>query len=173
MEDLSLHILDIVENSMAAGANTVGITVCEDKRRDLLSIEITDDGKGMSKATLKKATDSFFTTKRTRRVGLGLSLLQQAAKMANGKFSIESKKGEGTTVRASFQYSHIDRKPLGDMAETIITLIIGNPEIDLRYIHKNDGKNWSLDTKELKAQLGAVPINSPQGIKIVRELLQK
>lgn len=173
MEDLSLHILDIVENSVTAGATFVSITVCEDKRHDLLSIEITDNGKGMSKSTLKKATDPFFTQKTTRRVGLGLSLLHQAAKIANGKFSIESKKGEGTIVRASFQYSHIDRQPLGDITLTIETLVIGNPSVDFRYEHREDGLLSTFDTKAIREQLADIPISSPKGIKIIRGILKK
>lgn len=173
MEDLSLHILDIVENSIAAGAKNIEIKVLEDIKKDLLAITIIDDGAGMDKDTLAKVLDPFVTTKPNRRIGLGLPLFAEAAKVAGGDISVESKKGEGTEIKAHFQYKHIDRKPLGDMAETIITLIIGNPEINLRYIHKKDGKNWFLDMRELKAQLGEVPINSLQGIKIVRELLQK
>ncbi len=173
MEDLSLHILDIVENSVVAGANKVSITVCEDKGRDLLSIEIVDDGKGMSEVLLQKATDPFFTQKKTRRVGLGLSLLQQAAKRANGKFSIESKKGKGTTVKASFQYSHVDRQPLGDITQTIETLVIGNPSVDFYYEHKKDGLLSTFDTKRIRRRLSKMPISSPGGIEIIRECLRK
>lgn len=173
MEDLSLHILDIVENSVTAGATFVSITVCEDKGHDLLSIEITDNGKGMSRGILQKATDPFFTQKTTRRVGLGLSLLQQAAKRANGKFSIESKKGKGTTVKASFQYSHVDRQPLGDIAETIETLVIGNPSVDFRYEHRENGLLSVFDTEAIGEQLAGAPISSPKGIRIIRENLKK
>ena len=173
MEDLSLHILDIVENSVAAGAKAVGIMVCEEKKHDLLSIEITDNAKGMSKVTLKKATDPFFTTKRTRRVGLGLSLLQQAAKMANGKLFIESKKGEGTTVRVNFQYSHIDRKPLGDIAQTMEILVIGNPSVDFHYEYQRNDLKSILDTRKIKERLSGTPISSPKGIEIIRESLKK
>jgi len=173
MEDLSLHILDIVDNSVTAGADMVGITVCEDKKNDLLSIEISDNGKGMSEDTLRKATDPFFTHKTTRRVGFGLSLLQQAAKIANGKFSIQSKEGEGTTVKASFQYSHIDRKPLGNISETIETLVIGNPSVDFRYEHKKDGLVSIFDTKGIKKKLLNMPMSSVRGIKIIRESLKR
>lgn len=173
MEDLSLHILDIVENSVTAGATFVSITVCEDKGHDLLSIEITDNGKGMSRAILQKATDPFFTQKTTRRVGLGLSLLEQAAKRANGKFSIESKKGKGTTVKASFQYSHVDRQPLGNIAETIETLVIGNPSVDFHYEHRKDGFLSTFDTKRIRKRLSKIPLSSPRGIEIIRECLRK
>lgn len=171
MEDLSLHILDIVENSVRAGADMIEIRVCEDKEHDLLSIEIIDNGKGMSKDILKKATGPFFTTKRTRRVGLGLSLLKQAAEMANGKFSIESEEGKGTKVKATFQYSHIDRKPLGNIAQTIETLVIGNPSVDFYYEYRKDGLLHTLDTKKIKKGLSEIPISSQKGIKILRKRL--
>lgn len=173
MEDISLHILDIVENSIAAGADKVRISVNEDRENDVVSIEIKDNGKGMSQATLKKAPDPFFTRKKTRKVGLGLSLLRQAAEMANGKFFIKSKKGGGTTVTANFQYSHIDRQPLGDITETIETLVIGNPSVDFRYEHKKKGLLSTFDTKRIKKQLSKVPLSSPRGIRIIRKSLKE
>ena len=173
MEDLSLHILDIVENSVAAHADKNEIRITEDKKNDLLSVEIIDNGIGMDKETKKKVLDPFYTSKTVRRFGLGLPLLSEAAKAANGKLSLESKKGEGTRVKADFQYTHIDRKPLGDMGQTIITLIIGNPEIDLIYVHKKNRHTYILDTRKLKAQLKEAPLNSLQGIRMIREDLKK
>jgi len=149
VDDLSLHILDIVENSIDAGAQNVEIRIREDTEQDLLKIEITDDGKGMDASTLEKALDPFFTTRKVRKVGLGLSLFREAARMANGDLAIESVKGEGTTVRATFQHSHIDRKPLGDMAKTLLILIIGHPEIRFRYEHWKNGQSGELDTQHL------------------------
>lgn len=173
MEDLSLHILDIVENSVAAKANKIEIRISEDIKMDLLSVEVIDNGIGMDKKTLKKALDPFYTTRTVRRFGLGLPLLSEAAKAANGHLSIKSKKGEGTKVKADFQYSHIDRKPLGDIGQTIITLIIGNPEIDLIYMHKKNSHKYILDTRKIKAQLKETPINFPDGIRMIREDLKK
>ena len=173
MKDLSLHILDIVENSVAACASKVEVRISEDKKKDLFSVEIIDNGIGMDKETQQKALDPFYTTKTVRRFGFGLSLLSEAAKAASGNFSIESEKGEGTKVKADFQYSHIDRKPLGDMGQTIITLVIGNPEIDLVYVHKKNSHEYSLDTRDIKAQLKDTPINSPAGIRMIREDLKK
>jgi hypothetical protein len=173
MKDLSLHILDIVENSVAASANKIEIRITEVKKKDLLSVEIIDNGIGMDKETQQKALDPFYTTKTVRRFGFGLSLLSEAAKAANGHFSIRSEKGEGTKIKADFQSSHIDRKPLGDMAQTIITLVIGNPEIDLIYVHKKNGHKYSLDTRKIKAQLKDAPINSPAGIRMIKEDLNK
>jgi hypothetical protein len=173
MEDLSLHILDIVENSVAAQASKIEIRLAEDKKNDLLSIEVIDNGTGMDEETQKKASDPFFTSKKVRRFGLGLSLLSESAKAANGHLSIKSEKGKGTAIRADFQYSHIDRKPLGDIGQTIITLIIGNPDIDIIYVHKKDGHKYSLDTRKIRAQLKDIPINSLDGIRMIKEHLKK
>ena len=173
MEDLSLHVLDIAENSIAAGAQHVEIQVKESRRQDLLSIEIIDDGRGMSEDMLQKATDPFFTTRTTRRVGLGLSLFEQAAKRAGGEFKIASSPGVGTKVSGVFQYNHVDRQPLGDMSQTLLALIVGNPQIEFTYLHQSDDSQVSFSTKEIKAQLGDIPISSPQGISAVRKSVEK
>lgn len=150
MEDISLHILDIVENSIEAEASEIGIMVDEDIKRDLLTIEIKDNGKGMDEETLKKVFDPFYTTRSVRRVGLGLPLLAQATKESGGTIEIESKVDVGTKIKATFQYSHIDRKPLGDIEKTISTLIVGNPGVDFVYEHIKDGVKFRLDTKEIR-----------------------
>jgi len=173
MKDLSLHILDIVENSVAASANKIEIRIEENEKKDLLSVEIIDNGIGMDKETQQKALDPFYTTKTVRRFGFGLSLLSEAAKAANGNFAIESEEGEGTRIKADFQSSHIDRKPLGDMGQTIITLVIGNPEIDLIYVHQKNNHKYSLDTRKIKARLKEAPLNSPAGIRMIKEDLKK
>jgi hypothetical protein len=126
----------------------------------------------MDKKTLKKALDPFYTSKTVRRFGFGLSLLSEAAKAANGHLSAKSKKGEGTTIKAEFQHSHIDRQPLGDIGQTIITLVIGNPEIDFIFEHKKDGTTYGLDTRKIRAQLGEMPINSLAGMRLLRENLK-
>lgn len=150
MEDLSLHILDIVENSIRAHAKKIEIKIIEEKKKDLLTIEIIDDGKGMDKKTLKNVLDPFFTTKNTRRVGLGLSLLAQSAGESGGSIKIESKPGQGTKVKAVFGYSHIDRKPLGDVNESLKVLIAANPDINFIYEYQKDNANYYLDTKGIK-----------------------
>lgn len=171
MEDLSLHILDIVENSVAAEADRVKITINEDNIKDRLTVEIIDNGKGMDEETAKKALDPFFTSKTVRRVGFGLSLLSEAAKAANGKMSIKSKLGEGTKVKANFQLNHIDRQPLGDIGRTILTLIVANPDIQMTFTHTRNGQKFCLATKKLKARLKDTPLNSPQGIKLIKQEL--
>lgn len=150
MEDLSLHILDIVENSIEAEASMIRIRVIEDMKRDLLTIEIEDNGWGMDEKGIKRAVDPFYTTRTTRRVGLGLSLLAQATRESNGNIEIKSKVGQGTIIKATFQYSHIDRKPLGDIKETLSTLIAGNSGVDFVYEHQRDNVKFKLDTREMR-----------------------
>ncbi len=173
MEDLSLHILDIAENSIEAQAKRIEITIEENKEQNRVSLEIADDGKGMDQETVKKVLDPFFTTKKTRRFGLGLSLLAEAAKAANGGFSIDSKPGKGTRITATFQSTHIDTKPLGDVAGTMVTLIIGHPEIDFHYQHKIDHDRYSLNTEEIKSQLNGMSITSPEVIKYIRNNIKE
>ncbi|HXF06172.1 MAG TPA: ATP-binding protein [Blastocatellia bacterium] len=133
MEDLSLHILDIVENALRAGARNVTIRLTQSTKEDRLILEVIDDGKGMDEETLSRSLDPFFTTKTGRRIGLGLPFLAQAAEEAEGKLSIESTPGRGTKVTATFRLSHIDRKPLGDIEETIRCLRATHPEVCFRF----------------------------------------
>jgi len=150
MEDLSLHILDIVENSISASAKRVEIRINEEPEKDLLTIEIIDDGKGMDEQTLKKATDPFFTTRKTRKVGLGLPFLAQAARESDGLIQLSSQPGKGTTVKATFRLSHPDRKPIGDIQETIRTLVAGYPHVDFLYEHHHNNSFYRFDTRETK-----------------------
>jgi anti-sigma regulatory factor (Ser/Thr protein kinase) len=173
LEDISLHILDVVENSVAAGAKTVGITVTEDEEADVVSVEITDDGAGMSPEVLRRAMDPFFTTKRNRRIGLGLSLLKQAAERAGGAFTIDSRKDRGTRLRATFQRSHIDRQPLGDLEETVETLVIGNPVVEFDYRRRGGRREISFHSREVKSRLAGKPIGSREGIEMVRKALRE
>jgi len=151
MEDLSLHILDVVENSLAASADRIEIRIAEDTAGDLLSLEITDNGRGMDAEAQRKALDPFFTTRTTRKVGLGLPLLAQAAREAGGALEVASGPGRGTTVKAKFQLSHPDLKPLGDLAATLSTIRAGRPELTLRFEYWRDLElvaNFSSDPQE-------------------------
>lgn len=150
MEDLSLHILDIVENSLRSEANLIEVSVVEDTGRDLLALQIQDNGKGMDAESCARAADPFFTTKPGRRVGLGLPLLAQAAKEAGGEFHVCSLPNAGTTVRATFRLGHPDRKPLGDMLATLEALVAANPQVDFVYEHRRGAEVTRLDTRELK-----------------------
>jgi len=168
MEDLSLHILDIAENCITAEADRVEIKIVEDTAANLLTLEISDNGKGMDKELLENACNPFYTTRTTRRVGLGIPLLAQSARECNGDITVNSEKGKGTSIKASFQYDHIDRKPLGDITQTMIILIMSNPGIDFLFEHMRNDKKYSLDTAELKKDLDGIPINEPEVIKIIK-----
>jgi anti-sigma regulatory factor (Ser/Thr protein kinase) len=171
MEDISLHILDIAENSIDAGAGRVEIKIIINESDDRLILKISDNGKGMDEETIRMVKDPFFTTKtvRRKRFGLGIPLLAQAAEECNGKFSIESEVGKGTVITAEFQHSHIDIKPLGDIGSTMTVLIGGHPEIYFLLSYEKDGFSYKLDTEELKKELNDVPINLPDVLKLIRE----
>ena len=127
MEDLSLHILDIAENSVRAGGKRIAISLLEDRDNDSLTLTIEDDGKGMDKETVNRVLDPFFTTKDNKTVGLGLALLLQAARQAGGGLTIDSQEKKGTKVVAVFQLSHPDLQPIGDIFATMAALVSGNP----------------------------------------------
>jgi anti-sigma regulatory factor (Ser/Thr protein kinase) len=171
MQDLSLHILDIAENSIAAGARRIQIALREDSRADLLVLEITDDGRGMSPEEVRRAVDPFYTTRTTRRVGLGLALLKQAAREAGGDLEIRSRQGQGTTIVTTFRLGHIDRKPLGTLADTVVALLAAAGPADIRFEHCRDGKTVVFDTLEARARLGDVPLDSAEALRFVREYL--
>jgi anti-sigma regulatory factor (Ser/Thr protein kinase) len=160
MEELSLHILDIAQNSVSAGAKEIGIFIDESISENFLTITITDNGIGMDETLLEKVTDPFVTSRTTRKVGLGLSLFKMAAELTDGKFEIHSKKGVGTTVKAEFTREHIDRPPLGDIGRTITTLIQGNPQIEFVFKYNFEGREFNLHTAEIKEILCDVPIDS-------------
>ena len=174
MQDLSLHILDIVENATKADATLIEIDILEDINKDLLQITIRDNGRGMDAEMLKGATDPFVTTRTTRRVGLGLPLLEQAAKETGGNLLITSEPGKGTRVVATFQQSHIDRRPVGDMGATLTTLIMGNPDLDFIYFSNLDGEEIEVDTRSIRGELnGSVSINDPAVIRLIKNLFRK
>ncbi len=168
MEDLSLHILDIAENCITAQASRVEIKIVEDSRANFMSVEVNDNGKGMDKELLENATDPFYTTRTTRKVGLGIPLLAQSARESNGDISVKSEIGKGTSIRTTFQYDHIDRRPLGDITQTMIILIMSNPDIDFLFEYKKNDNSYNLDTTEIKQDLDGIPINEPEVIRIIK-----
>jgi hypothetical protein len=171
MEDLALHILDIAQNSLEAGASTIEIEVSENLEKDRLVIEIRDNGRGMDPDTLAKATDPFFTTRSTRRVGLGLPLLAAAAKAAGGAFAIDSKPGQGSNITATFEHGHIDRAPLGDLETTLMVLWAGQPDKDILFRHRVADRVFELDARDLRA--AGIDIASPEGLAVLREAIRK
>ena len=162
MLELSLHVLDIVNNSIKANAETVKIEIDEQIKKNLLTISIEDDGYGMDEEFLRNVKDPFRTTRTTRKVGMGLSLFEAAAVATGGWLKIESEKNVGTKVVATFTHDHIDRQPIGDMAQTILTLISGNESVDFLYHHIKDDKEFIFDTKEIKKILGDISFNNPE-----------
>lgn len=162
MKELSLNILDIAHNSVKAKASLIEITVTESILADTVSIQIKDNGCGMSAEFLKNVTDPFVTTRTTRKVGLGIPLLRQQALDTDGKFDISSTEGVGTTVFAQFKLTHLDRAPIGDMASTVTSLISAQPEIRYLYTHKTDKGEFVLDTDEVKAELDGIPLTEPE-----------
>jgi len=168
-----LHILDIAENSIAAGATLIRIDVTSDAVKDLLSLEVEDNGRGVSDEVLQKILDPFYSTRKTRKIGLGLSLLAQAAEEAGGGIKVTSKEGSGTLVSAHFKYNHIDRKPLGNLAETFAVLIAGNPDIDFLICCSDNGKEFSFDTREIRPELEGIPLNAPDVISLIRQHLKE
>jgi hypothetical protein len=143
MEDLSLHILDIAENAAKAEATRILISVNENEPRDRLTFRVSDNGRGMTAEEKARALDPFFTTGR-KRTGLGLPLLAQTAELCGGRLTIDSRHGAGTRVWALFRYSHVDRPPLSRMAETMMSLVFGHPEIDFGYRHTRNGLRFSM-----------------------------
>ena len=168
-----MHILDILQNGLEAGASRIELAIEEDLSKDLLLITITDNGRGMDKVTLDRVKDPFFTTRTTRRVGLGIPLFAATAERCDGSFTIESAPGEGTTIAATFQHSHIDRPPIGDMVTTLLSVILGQEKVDLCYRHQVNGREFEFNTEEVRTSLGEVPISHPLVRKWLKGYLQE
>ena len=149
LPEISLHILDLAENSIQAGATLIQIQVVSDRDADQMTVSVTDNGHGMTRQQLAVAADPFFTSRDARPVGLGLSFFQYAAESTGGSFSITSKPGKGTTVTGIFIPSHIDCMPLGNLAETMQALVIGHPQTDFTLSYRDSFGNFSMDTREL------------------------
>ncbi len=169
MRELSLHVLDLIENSLAAGAQRVRVSIDEDTRANSFRICVADDGCGMDAETQARAVDPYYTTRTTRHVGLGLPLMKAAAERCAGCFDLTSQLGKGTTVTAVFQRDHIDRAPLGDMVSTLMgALLRGGDRWDLEYIHRVDDRKFELDTAQIREVLGDISFGHPA----VREWLE-
>ena len=172
MRELSLHLLDIAENSIAAQASTVEIAIREDNRMDRLYLSVRDDGKGMDKEMLAMVTDPFVTTRTTRKVGLGIPLLKAAAEFCNGALNIHSAPGTGTRLEVEFQNSHIDRMPLGDITSTMLHLVIANPQIHFIFQYRIDDREYIFNDEALKHELADIPLSDPLVITYLRDELE-
>ena len=171
MKEISLHILDIMQNSVVAEATLVELTVTEDADSDILKFTVKDNGRGMSEEFLKNVIDPFTTSRTTRKVGMGIPLLKLAAEKTGGRIEISSVIGQGTEITAVFGLSHIDRQPLGDMAETILGIVTSYTEVDFVYKHNINGREFILDTREIKEILGGVSLKEPEIVLWLKEFL--
>jgi len=172
MTEISLNILDIAQNSVRAEASLIEIEVAADSGKDILSVLIKDNGKGMTKEQAQKVTDPFFTTRTTRKIGLGIPFFKLAAESTGGSFSIVSEPGKGTSVRAEFVLSSIDRMPLGDITSTIHALVTLNSSIDFVYTYTHDGRSFTLDTREFREILGSgIEFSAPEISSYIKDYL--
>lgn len=176
--ELSQHLLDIFENGAKAGASLITLNIEEDLVADRLVLELRDNGSGMSADMVRRIADPWVTTRTTRKVGLGIPFLKQAAEMCGGEFCIESELGVGTRTWASFQHSHIDRPPLGDLAGTVLCMVVGFPTLDVLYqhtVHNTNGatRDFELDTRGMREVLGDVDLSDPEVLGFLREMLQE
>lgn len=178
MKELSLNILDIAQNSIKAGATLVNIHLTETK--ELFTICIADNGCGMTDEVLRGVVNPFYTTRTTRKVGLGLPFLKQAAEQTGGEMKLtsrhisESPNNHGTEVVATFFKQHIDFTPLGDIESTLLTLIQGNPDLDFCFLHKTEEQEVVLDTRQLRTVLGDdIPLNSPEILDWIKQYINE
>ena len=173
MNEIALHILDIVQNSIQAQATKIEILISENLTEDLFEIVITDNGKGMTDAQLREVTDPFFTTRTTRKVGMGIALLKQGAEQTGGSLEIKSTVDSGTYLKAVYHHKHVDRPILGDIAGTMTLLIGANPQIHFIYNHQTPLSSFEFDTDEVLEELGGVPVNDPDILKALKELIEE
>ena len=173
MTDLSLHLMDIMQNSVVVGSTYVETGIKAEKSKNLLTLYVKDDGWGMSEETIKKVSDPFYTTRTTRKAGLGIPLLRLSAEMAGGGITIESEPGKGTTITATYEIDNIDRKPLGDISETMAISIMGHPELEFHLILANDEEEYVFRTEDVREQIGTVPINDTVIIGYLKEMISE
>jgi hypothetical protein len=172
LRELALHLLDIAENSVAAGAKTVQLAVEESAADDRLRLMVQDDGRGMSAEMVAKVTDPFVTSRTTRKVGLGIPFLRAAAEACNGWLKLESQPGHGTRLEAEFQRSHIDRMPLGDLAGTVLSLVIAFPNIHWVFNYRVNSAEFTFDDQPVKQELGDVSLTEPSILAYLRRTLE-
>lgn len=171
MRELALHVLDLVQNSVEAGAGTITLEIVEDTTADRLVIRVTDNGRGMDQDMQRRVRDPFVTTRTTRRVGLGLPLIDMSTRHCGGYLRIQSEPGQGTVIEASYVHSHIDRPPLGNMVETIKSIMVANSDLDFCYSHTVNHRVFSLSLGEIREQLGGIPLTHPDVLVWVHEFL--
>ena len=165
--------MDVAQNSVRANAGLVTITVTESDKSDSLTISIADDGCGMTEEQVSQVIDPFFTTRTTRKVGLGVPLFKLSAEQTGGSFDIKSELGKGTVTTASYVKSHVDMTPLGDINSTVSILIRCNPDIDFVFTRTTDKGSFTLDTRELRVVLEGVPLDTPAVMEWIEQYLKE
>ena len=173
MRELALNVMDVAQNSISAGASLITLTVAEDSAADRLSITLEDNGCGMTEEQVRSVVDPFYTTRTTRKVGMGIPLFKMAAEQTGGSLYIFSKVGLGTNVQAVFNTDHVDFTPLGDINATIVTLVTMNTDRDFLFRRKRDEREFVLDTAEVKSVLAGVPLNEPAVVQWIKGYLEE
>ena len=167
-----MHIMDILQNSTRAKATEIGLDVLLDSAKDTLTLVFKDNGCGMNEEMVKNVVNPFFTTRTTRKVGLGLPLLKQNSEMTGGSFNIQSQEGVGTTVTAVFGLTHLDTPPMGDLPGTLILTLSAYPDIRFVFHYKRDDDvDFIFDTDEVKEVLDGLPLNDPEVMESLKEMV--
>jgi hypothetical protein len=161
VEDICFHLVDLVQNSLAAGAKNIQLNIVESKNLDTLTMEVADDGRGMDNLTIEKVQDPFFTTKSFKKVGLGIPLLKATAQTCRGDFNISSTVGRGTEVKATMQRSHLDCPPLGNLEETLLSLLVSLDQVNLQFFYRNDRGEFSVSSSAIRQQVGELHFSHP------------
>jgi len=172
LRELALHLLDIAENSISAKARNITIEVAEEIDTDLLKLSVQDDGCGMDAETAAAVIDPFVTSRTTRKVGLGIPLLKEAAEACNGALQLESTPGKGTKISVQFQHSNIDRMPFGDLTTTWMHLLVANPGVHWIFKYRFNENEFVFDDEPVKKELEGVPLSEPSILNCLREMLQ-
>lgn len=174
MNELSLYILDLVQNSVSAGASHVEISVVISDDSDSVVISITDDGCGMSEEFLAKVVSPFTTTRKTRKVGLGIPMIKELCELCEGEFGIESRVGEGTRLSLRFKKSNIDLPPMGSLADTVVALVNGSPVTpEFRLVYANNGEEFEFDTAQIREALAGVPLDTPDVLGWIHDFVME
>ncbi len=174
MYELTLHIIDIVHNSIRANASQIEVKIIDSLKSDKIIIEIIDNGIGMDEETIQRVQDPFYTTKKEKTVGLGVPLLKQTANHCDGEFFIKSELGKGTIVHAEFKKSHIDLPPIGNLSDTFLTLLTYDDEnINIILNYETDKGKFSISTSEIKNEIGDVPLSSPEVISFLKSYIKE
>jgi len=173
VEDICFHLLDLVQNSAAAGAKNIQVNFEESENHDSLTLEVADDGRGMDEQTLEKVQDPFFTTKSFKKVGLGIPLLKATAQVCHGDFNIRSALGRGTEVHARLQRSHLDCPPLGNLPETLLSLLVSLDPINLHFFYRSDRGEFSVSSNAIRLQVGELHFSHPEIYHFLKEYIHE